>query len=132
MTCANALNRLDYGEFLIDECQEPIRVCDDWNSEVRRLRAGNSHLCLREIQFRDPPPVDDRLNARSSRAAMRRNPPADAPPPGTDQPSFRIHPPDPALPPAADAAQRGARSPARDRGFNDRDARRRFAGRRGR
>lgn len=103
MRCGDALNQLDYGEFLIDECREVIRLYDEWNSDVRRLHAGNSHGYLREIKLREPPLADHRLCPRSPRAIRSYPWPIDPIPPTTEPLSFRIQPS------AADAAHEDRR-----------------------
>jgi hypothetical protein len=53
MRCGDVLNPIEYGDFLIGECDGLMQRYDDWNAEVRGLHDRNSHLYLQEIRVRE-------------------------------------------------------------------------------
>jgi hypothetical protein len=90
MCCGDVLNQIEYGDFLIDECDGLIQRYDDWNAEVRSLHDRNSHLYFREIRIHEPPPCERRTNVRASRTLTNCDAPIDPLPVTLDQIDFHI------------------------------------------
>jgi hypothetical protein len=90
MTAPNALDMLEFGEALIDQCEVVVQRYDDWNAEIRDFHSHNSHLYYRELKIREPPPLERRRNARSARNPRNYQRPVDPVPTAMEQVGFML------------------------------------------
>jgi hypothetical protein len=68
MRRVNVLDQIEYGDALIARCNGVMEFYDQWNANVREFHKDNSHLYLREIKIREPPPVERKYGSQMLRS----------------------------------------------------------------